>query len=248
MNSPGHSQPCRCSECAPGEHAHRAPLLSLYDLSFEREGRRILTDINFTVDRGDFIAITGPNGGGKTTLMRLILGLLKPTRGRICHFDPSGQPNSRPSRPGYLPQKNSVDSHFPISIRSVIASGLLGEHLSRADERSRVDAVLELIGLSDIAGRPIGRLSGGQLQRALFGRAIVAKPSVLILDEPLSYLDVEAEKRMYDVIEHIAPSTTILLVSHQMNVIAGMANRHVIVDGHLHECTSLHHYAAPECR
>lgn len=222
-------------------------LMSLCDVYFEREGHRILSDVNLTVDRGDFMAITGPNGGGKTTMLRLILGLLKPTAGKIVYYDEQGKPASHP-RFGYLPQKNSVDSHFPITVREVVESALLPySTLSSAEKRDRVDAALDKIEMSALQHRPIGNLSGGQLQRALFARAIVSAPPVLVLDEPLSYLDKHFEQHLYRIIADMASSTTIVLVSHEMSQIAGMANRHIIVDHTLHECVAEHHWMRSEC-
>lgn len=248
MNSPGHSSPCLCSACNLEHGRHSTPLLSLCDITFSREGRPILSDVNFTADHGDFIAITGPNGGGKTTLLRLILGLLHPTSGKIVFYDDCGNIADSHPRFGYLPQKNSVDSHFPITVGEVVASGLLAErHIDKTARAARIAETIELVGLSDLADRPIGRLSGGQLQRTLFARAIVCRPPVLILDEPLSYIDKVFEKKLYSIIRDIAKHTTILLVSHEMSEIAGMANRHIIVDHTLHECTAAHHYIHQEC-
>jgi len=212
-----------------------------------REKRMVLSKVNFTVDKGDFIAITGPNGGGKTTLLRLILGLLKPTEGNIV-FCGMNEELSTPPTIGYLPQKNSVDSHFPITVREVVSSGLLPQR--RADKESvnkRVAELIEMVGLSELIERPIGALSGGQLQRTLFARAIAKKPQLLVLDEPLSYLDKTFEKRLYKIIAEIAKNTTILLVSHEMSEIGGMANRHIIIDRKLDECTAAHHYVPQEC-
>lgn len=248
MKSPGHSDYCRCAQCLHTEG--RIPLLSLRGVNFIRECRPILQDINFTVDRGDFIAITGPNGGGKTSLLRLILGLLKPDSGQIVYYGIDG--NVMPAslfRPGYLPQKSSVDDHFPITVREVIASGLLGvKNLDKTEKEVRIEEALDLTELRHLSSRPIGRLSGGQLQRALFGRAIVARPSVLILDEPLSYLDAKYSEHLHNIVWHLSDHATILLVSHQMSEIAGMANRHIIVDHTLHECAREHHYFPPECK
>lgn len=214
-----------------------------------RDSRVILDDVNFTVDRGDFLAITGPNGGGKTTLLRLILGLLTPRKGKIVYYDEQGKEMTRDAfRPGYLPQKNSVDSHFPITVGEVIASGLLSvKNLDKAEKQSRVEDALKLVELVDLASRPIGRLSGGQLQRALLGRAIVARPHVLILDEPLSYLDRHFEEQLYRILSQIADKSTVLLVSHQISKIDALANRHVIVDHALTECTHRHHYKPADC-
>ena len=136
MNSPGHSSPCLCSACDHEHSHHRKPLLSLCDVYFNREDREVLSDINFTVDTGDFIAITGPNGGGKTTLLRIILRLLTPSRGKIVFYDADGKATTTPPRFGYLPQKNSVDAHFPITVREVVASGLLTyPNLSKTEKR-----------------------------------------------------------------------------------------------------------------
>lgn len=208
----------------------------------------ILSDVNFTADRGDFIAITGPNGGGKTTLLRLILGLLSPTQGKIVYYSAEGKPSASAPHFGYLPQKNSVDSHFPITVGEVVASGLLGiKGLADSERRARVSEVLRMIEMTAYERHPIGKLSGGQLQRALFGRAIVSRPGILVLDEPLSYIDKHFEEHLYRIIADMAPHSTILLVSHEMSQISAMANRHVIVDHTLHECTAAHHYLKPEC-
>lgn len=247
MKSPGHSDPCLCAACS--HHGDSKPLLSLCDVSFVRDGRVVLDDINFTVDHGDFIAITGPNGGGKTTLLRLILGLLTPSKGNIIFYDKAGKTIShRTFRPGYLPQKNSVDSQFPITVREVVASGLLSKKsLGKEEKQAIVSDMLDLIELSDLAERPIGRLSGGQLQRTLLGRALVASPDVLILDEPLSYLDRHFEEQLYHILKAMPSETTVLLVSHQISKIDELASRHVIVDHCLSECTHRHHYAPTDC-
>lgn len=248
MNLPGHSPSCRCSACDTDHGRHSRPLITISDVSLRREDRQILDRVNLTVDHGDFIAITGPNGGGKTSLLRMILGLLRPTSGDIRFFNADGTAAPAPPQFGYLPQKNSVDAHFPITVREVVASALLSHRGMTADEKSlRIAQALQLIELEDLADRPIGKLSGGQLQRALFGRAIVSRPPVLILDEPLSYIDKHFESHLYRIIADLAGSTTIMLVSHEMSEIAGMANRHVIVDRTLHECTAAHHYVRGEC-
>lgn len=247
MRSPGHSDPCLCAACS--RHCNSKPLLSLCDVSLVRDGRTVLDNINFTVDHGDFIAITGPNGGGKTTLLRLILGLLKPTHGNIVFYDDDGNKISHTAfLPGYLPQKNSVDSQFPITVREVVASGLLSKKtLSKEDKHDIVCDILNLIELSDLAERPIGCLSGGQLQRTLLGRALVTSPDVLILDEPLSYLDRHFEEQLYHILKAMPSRKTVLLVSHQISKIDELASRHVIVDHCLSECTHRHHYAPINC-
>lgn len=221
-------------------------LISLSDISMRRDDKLILSNINLDIDRGDFIAITGPNGGGKTTLLRIILKLIKPTSGTVTYHFANHDSTRLPI--GYLPQKNMIDSHFPINVGSVVASGLMQSHsLSKAEKESRVGQVMSLVGISDFARRPIGRLSGGQLQRTLLARAIISRPEVLVLDEPLSYLDKRFEHHFYDILNGIATETTIVLVSHEMTGIATMANRHFIVDCHLNKCSAHHHYISGEC-
>lgn len=203
-------------------------LFTLHDVGLVRDGKVILQNVNFTVNRGDFVAVTGPNGGGKTTMLRIILGLLKPTCGKVEFASP------KPSI-GYLPQKNMVDSHFPLTVAQVVESGLLGiRGLDKAEIGRRTAEVLRRIEMEEHAQRPIGKLSGGQLQRTLLGRAIIAEPGLLVLDEPLSYLDKHFESRIYSLLEEISRECTILLVSHDMNSIDAMANRHIIVDHTAH--------------
>lgn len=220
-------------------------IISLRDISQRWDNRTVLSGINFDVNRGDFIAITGPNGGGKTTLLRIILKLLKPTTGTVTYMR-DGVPTKSLSI-GYLPQKNMIDSHFPITVREVVASGLLGDKVSKEETNALTDETIRIIGLEEHASKSIGALSGGQLQRALLGRAIISQPRLLVLDEPLSYVDKQFEHYIYDLVDRLSHTTTILLVSHEMSTIAGMANRHLIIDHTLHECPSHHHHVHYEC-
>ena len=204
------------------------PLITLsgVGMQYDGGGRTVLTDINATVCHGDFVAITGHNGGGKTTLLRIILGLLRPTEGTVSYCG-----GCSPAI-GYLPQKNSIDSHFPITVREVVATGLLADRL---------------LVLAAHVDHPIGRLSGGQLQRALLGRALVSRPTLLVMDEPLSYLDKHFEARLYDILRSVREHSTILLVSHEMSHIDSMATCHWIVDGTLHKCNAPHHFGHSGC-
>ena len=137
-----------------------------------------------------------------------------------------------------------IDSHFPVSVSEVISSGLLAtKGLSKAGRDALVDDTIRLIGLEEHINQPIGALSGGQLQRTLLGRAIISHPRILVLDEPLSYVDKRFESQFYDIIAQLAQTSTIVLVSHEMTMIAEMANRHIIVDHSIHECAASHHYA-----
>lgn len=223
------------------------PIITLSDVGLVRSNRRILVDVNLTINRGDFMAVTGPNGGGKTTLMRLMLRLMRPTTGEVAYYDSQGRITGCLSI-GYLPQKNMIDSKFPITVSEVVELGIPpSQHLSRQERRKVVADKIELVGLADYADASIGALSGGQLQRALMARAIISNPELLVLDEPLSYLDRKYESRIYDIVAAMAPTTTIVLVSHDMSRIAEMANRHIIVNHQIEACHSGTHFLHYDC-
>lgn len=223
------------------------PVIRLSHVGMMWDDRIALDNVSLTVNHGDFVAVTGPNGGGKTTLLRIILRLLRPTCGTVEYLTPYGNATDRLPI-GYLPQKNMIDSRFPVSVSDVIASGLLGvKGIDKAERQRRVDEMISRVDLTTHARQAIGMLSGGQLQRALLGRALVSQPKVLVLDEPLSYVDKRFEKHIYDIIDSLAGQTTILLVSHEMSTIAGMANRHLIVDRQLHECSAARHMVHYDC-
>ena len=221
-------------------------LIRLCNVAMVYDDRQILTDVNLDINRGDFIAITGPNGGGKTTLLRIILRLLRPTSGTVSY---SPEPDSSTSlRIGYLPQKNMIDSRFPVTVGEVLSMGLMGTDITDPDRKRRlILQTAEAVGMESRLDSSIGQLSGGQLQRTLLGRAIIASPRVLVLDEPLSYVDKPFESRIYDIMQQLSATTTIILVSHEISRIASMANRHIIVNRRLHFCHSANHFVHYDC-
>ncbi len=222
-------------------------IIRLPDVGMRHDDKEVLTGVDLDINHGDFLAITGPNGGGKTTLLRIILKLLKPTSGCVEYYDYEGKPAQCLSI-GYLPQKNMIDSRFPLTVRDVVASGLLGlKGLSRSDADSAIIENLQLVEMDDRADSAIGRLSGGQLQRVLLARALVARPQLLVMDEPLSYLDKHFEQRVYDILRMKAEHSTIVLVSHEMSIISGMATRHAVVDHHLSYCHAGSHSVHYDC-
>lgn len=222
-------------------------LIDIDNVTMGWDGRTTLDNVSLSVCRGDFMAITGPNGGGKTTLMRIILGLLKPLSGRVTYYGTDGRTVSYLPI-GYLPQRSMIDLRFPITVREVIASGLLGlKGLKRDEADSRVDDMLTTVDLRSHSSKAIGELSGGQLQRTLLGRALVSRPEVVVLDEPLSYVDKHFEHRIYDIVGELKGHSTVLLVSHEMATIDAIANRHIIVDVNVRECHSATHYTHCSC-
>lgn len=229
-------------------HLPQKGIIELRDVSVSYDRHPIFTDINLSIDEGDFVAITGPNGGGKTTLLRLLLRLLRPDSGRVIYRHNGTEVKDLPI--GYLPQKSMIDTHFPITVEETIASGLIQGLTGRLDttERARLEETVSLMGVTAFRHQTIGSLSGGQLQRTLLARAIISKPRILVLDEPLSYVDKHFEQQIYSLMEEMSRHTTIILVSHEMSIISGMANRHLIVDKGIHTCSALNHYTPGECQ
>lgn len=223
-------------------------IIRLQDVTVDYGDRIVLRDVNLSVESGDFIAVTGPNGGGKTTLLRIILKLLKPNKGSVAYF--SGGREVKNLRIGYLPQKSMIDVRFPITAGEVVKSGLLkGLRQKFSDaEKAAFARTVDMIGIGSYLDRPVGDLSGGQLQRTLMGRVLISDPDVVVLDEPLSYVDKQFEHQIYSIMEQIAEKSTVILVSHEMTYISAMASRHIIVDHELHECEGHHHYSLPDCK
>ena len=194
---------------------------------------RGICELDLTVNEGEFFGIIGPNGGGKTTLMRLILGLKKPTEGSI-HFCSEGKEISM----GYLPQYNDLDKQFPISVYEVVLSGLSKSKSLFAkytkQHHQQVAETLERMQISDLKDRHIGALSGGQLQRVLLARAIVSKPDVVILDEPNTYIDRRFQKQMYEMLEQINKECAIIIVSHDIAEVLNNVKHVACVNHNLH--------------
>jgi zinc transport system ATP-binding protein len=208
--------------------AEPVELVRTEDLSFARNGIPILTDVSLTIAEGDFLAILGPNGSGKTTLLKLILGLLKPDRGRVFLLGRPVEEFTDRELIGYIPQKAThFDPLFPASVQEVVAMALRScrRRMSRSDEEKSIRKALETVDMADFRNRRIGRLSGGQQQRVFIARAIVRKPKILILDEPTTGVDAETQDRFYDLLGrlNITRRLTIVLVTHDI----GIVNRHV---------------------
>lgn len=197
------------------------PLITLESISAAYDHQIVLRDVNLSIYEHDFLGIIGPNGGGKTTLIKVILGLLKPASGQM-HFTQAGKPVSSITM-GYLPQYNSIDHKFPISVEEVILSGLSSRKslLSRftAQEKEKARQIISRMGLEGLASRSIGQLSGGELQRVLLGRAIISDPQVVILDEPSTYIDKQFEAKLYELLAEINEECAIVLVSHDIGTV-----------------------------
>ncbi|MHB1349550.1 MAG: metal ABC transporter ATP-binding protein [Desulfobulbaceae bacterium] len=199
-------------------------VISLRGVDFGYNGELVLQDVNLEIRHREMIGIIGPNGGGKTTLLRLILGLLKPLHGQVLVF---GQPPARSShRLGYVPQHMLYDNRFPVSVLDVVLMGLAGKSGIGPFSRKTVHAAEEALAAVNLSGyrnNPFAELSGGQRQRVLIARALASAPDMLLFDEPTANVDTTAGEKLYEILEQLNERMTILVVSHDI----GFVNRHI---------------------
>ncbi|MCP9487675.1 MAG: metal ABC transporter ATP-binding protein [Gaiellaceae bacterium MAG52_C11] len=207
-------------------------------LSFAYDGGTpVLSDVDLCVAPGEFIAVAGPNGGGKTTLMRLLLGLEQPTHGEALLWGEPAARFSRRSTLGYLAQRSQLGIDAPVTVREVVAagrlvrSGLFGPLGTR--HALAVEEAIARVGLETVADRPLTQLSGGQQQRAFIAKALAAEPALLVLDEPTTGVDVEAQEALAQLLDrlHRELQVTILYVSHEFGAVERFVERLVLVRG-----------------
>ncbi|TAJ10119.1 ABC transporter ATP-binding protein [Marinilabiliaceae bacterium JC017] len=206
-------------------------ILKLENIEAGYERQRVLHNVNLDVFANDFIGVIGPNGGGKTTLLKVMLGLLSPFSGKVTFLDPK-------TVIGYLPQVNSIDKQFPINVLDVILSGLGKRrkwwHPLPTSILKKAYALMELSGLSGMHNKAIGELSGGQMQRVFLCRAIINDPQLLILDEPNTFVDKNFEEDLYQILSELNERMAIVLVSHDIGTISSFVKTIACVNGNLH--------------
>lgn len=207
-------------------------LLELKNVSAGYDKNIVLSDVNMRVYDRDFIGVIGPNGGGKTTLVKVILGLLKPLKGEITYCE-----NTR-NFIGYLPQINKIDSKFPITVYDVILSGLMSQNQLITSfnklNKQKADELLEQIGITHLKKKPIGELSGGQMQRVFLCRALISSPRLLILDEPSSFVDNKFEHELYGLLHELNKLMAIIIISHDVGTITSYVKTIACVNKALH--------------
>jgi len=200
----------------------RDAIIEIRDLWFSFNSIPVLKEVNLTVRRGDFIALLGPNGGGKTTLLKLMLGLLRPDRGSIKIFnEPAGKSTYRI---GYMPQHLHFNQSFPISVLDVVLMGKLrpGKGWSRYSPKDKIAAqkAMEQMEMWEFRNRRVGELSGGQQQRVFIARALVDEPEVLFLDEPTASVDTKHQTDLFDILKELNKTVTIIVVSHDVGIVS----------------------------
>jgi zinc transport system ATP-binding protein len=212
------------------------PIVEIKNMTFAYDGETVLQDVNLKIRYGDFIAMIGPNGGGKTTLLKLILGLLTPKDGTVRVNGQSAQKAS--SCIGYVPQDAHISQRFPITVMDVVLMGKLDPRKrwarKSATNRRDVMSALDRLEMAQLADKKIGALSGGQRQRVFIARALVTQPKLLLLDEPTSGIDTKGQAEFFRLLKELNEDVTILVVSHDLLVISRYVKSVACVNKRLH--------------
>ncbi len=211
-------------------------LITLHNVSVNYDNYRALEGVNLSIGEHDFLGLIGPNGGGKTTLVKAILGAL-PYSGKI-EYAPELRARTPYPLIGYLPQQTLFDRSFPISVEEVVLSGLQAlrgfTRRYTAADRRRVEELLAMTGIVELRNRPVGEISGGQMQRALLCRALLAEPRLLILDEPANFVDNRFENELYRLLQELNRQMAIVMVSHDLGTITSVVKEIVCVNRTVH--------------
>ncbi len=212
------------------------PAIEIEGLTYSFHGVTVLEDVNLSIRKGEFVALIGPNGGGKTTLLKLILGLWRPDTGTVRIFGKS--PRQMSHRIGYVPQDIHINRHFPVSALDVVLMGKMGPGQKKfwhsAEDRLIAHQALGRMGMGDYCNRRIGELSGGQRQRVLIARALVTEPDILLLDEPTSNIDSQGQGDFYELLKELNETVTILLVSHDVMILSSYVKSVACVNRKIH--------------
>jgi len=216
-------------------------------VSFSYPDANVLENASFHIHRGEFTAMVGPNGSGKTTVLKLLFGLVKPSSGNIEIFGSASQ-KSKKTNLAYVSQHMPSDNLFPISVRDIVRMGQLHPSKRYAHNNTVIEEALNKTGIAEIAERPYRSLSGGQKRRVLVARALGANPDLLVLDEPTANMDSESEARLYDTLGKYKGETTILVVTHDTEFVSSLTDRVLclgdgkkIVQHGVEASASLHH-------
>lgn len=198
-------------------------VIELENVSYSYGNYPALKNVTMSIKKGDFVGIIGPNGGGKTTLLKLILALIKPEKGNVRLLGDS--PQKTRTLAGYIPQETNLNKTFPISVKDVVLMGLiskrgLGRHFTKSDNQ-KVDRIIDKLNIFDVKNRCIEELSGGQRQKVLLARALVSSPEIIFLDEPTASIDSSGTDEIYDILKNLNKNgTTVIIVTHNIGVLS----------------------------
>lgn len=205
---------------------HGPTIIELTNVCFSYNSDEVIKDVSLEIHKGDYVGIIGPNGGGKSTLMKLMLGLLHPKDGSVKLFDTPLQKFNNWSRIGYVPQKTHFDMNFPVTVKEVVAMGRYGKrglfHFPNKEDNEKTEKALRQVDMLEYKDRQISDLSGGQQQRVFIARALVTEPEVIFLDEPTVGVDVKTQQQFYHLLRKLNRelNLTLVLVSHELDVVA----------------------------
>ncbi len=216
------------------EQSQRA--VSIHNLSVRYGETRALTGVSINVDDGEYLGIIGPNGGGKTTLLKAILGIVPPTAGAISVY--GKKPGKTGKLIGYVPQISSLDKEFPITVQQVVLTGRLAPkfsffHKYSNSDKERVDTLLEQVGILRLKDRLIAELSGGEFQRMLIARALAVEPRLLLLDEPTASVDAVSREQIFSLLKELNKNISIILVTHDLLAISSHVKSLACINEHL---------------
>ena len=239
--------------------ADRELAIRFDSVSFSYGGVRVLENASFHIHRGEFVAMVGPNGSGKTTVLKLLFGLETPSAGTIELFGAVGgraAGNSDQRSVAYVPQQWPADQMFPITVRGIVRMGLLRPFKGQGKAADHITEAMEQCGIADLASRPYRSLSGGQKRRALVARALVSGPALLVLDEPTANMDAESETRLYETLGVYKGGTTILIVTHDTEFVTALTDRVLclgdgsrgVVQHRIETIAAAHHGSGQEAR
>lgn len=212
------------------------PAIVLDDVTFSYDGPPVVEHVNLSIPELDFVCVVGPNGGGKTTLLKLMLGLLKPQQGSVEVLGHAAHYACR--RIGYMPQRAQLDPKFPVNVIDVVLMGRLGKGRSvgpyRRVDRAVATRALQDVGLADLGNRAFSALSGGQRQRVLVARALACEPELLLLDEPTASLDPAVQEDLYALLRDLNQRLTVVIVSHDVGFVSVFFKTVVCVNRTVH--------------
>lgn len=211
-------------------------MIKIENLYVEINSNTVLEDIFLEIKKGEIVAIVGPNGGGKTTLIKVILGFIKPSKGVVLIEGKTPQEYVKSGKVGYLPQRSNYDRDFPVSVFDVVMFGLVNSKLSRKEKEKKVLEYLRYVGMEEFKDHPFGKLSGGQQQRVMIARAVICEPELLILDEPATGVDVVAQESFYEFIKKLnkEKGITVIMVTHDIGAVGSFTTKVVGLNRKLH--------------
>jgi len=225
---------------------HSHTIIELDRVCFSYTTEEVIKDVSLQIHKGDYVGIVGPNGGGKTTLLKLMLGILKPRDGKIKLFGAEIKDFKDWSRIGYVPQKTQVEMNFPVTVEEMVATGRYGKrglfHFPTKEDKKKTLNALRQVDMFEYRNRPINYLSGGQQQRVFIARALASEPEIIFLDEPTVGVDVKTQKQFYSLLRKLNKELelTLVLVTHELDVVAHEATELGYIN------RTLEYYGEPE--